>query len=509
MVTVESTLIVLALMSAGLSSNAVVPHAASDKVDGDPVKAVRNGEIPRDGAMKVLVDPDTVISLDQQKHRVTTSQNNEPKVVHQSEAVSGTCRVTSSGLPESNSTKTTDAGSRRSSKPATKKRPADAGVELTSPGDTDGKSPRGGSMASGSVEEFRCRLCNYSGRSQHCLSKHYRAHDLAYKICRYCRRAFERPSDLLRHEERHRRRDVLGAGGSGGVDASDSTLSCSASDVVRQPAVGRIDSYADGLVASTLLVSARLGSGDNEVMLCFDEPAADALVSQPTAPPSSKLRDVYSIMAGIFVNQHLLSFNQSSPVLGGSEQAIARSAVDERTGPMVPDFGQQAFLQMLDLKVVSDSASTSPTSAAYSGGGSGQMPPRGAVAAPVRPPITPSGACRDRRRKGIPIRATSHETKDATFPIVHDGSSDVLDAAKLRCGGELDDTSPTFTACNGVIAGKAATVGLDRDCVMQDSYPRDSSSCSLSPHDKFLCRRRSRKFFSISCKICGKRHLQV
>ena len=55
--------------------------------------------------------------------------------------------------------------------------------------------------------DFRCHLCNYSGRSQHCLNKHYRAHKQAGKICRYCLRAFERPSDLVRHEDRHRKRN--------------------------------------------------------------------------------------------------------------------------------------------------------------------------------------------------------------------------------------------------------------------------------------------------------------
>ena len=48
-----------------------------------------------------------------------------------------------------------------------------------------------------------CTLCNYTGRSQRSLHKHYKAHSMSYKICRYCRKAFERPSDLLRHEERH------------------------------------------------------------------------------------------------------------------------------------------------------------------------------------------------------------------------------------------------------------------------------------------------------------------
>lgn len=518
-------------MCAGSLTNTVALQSTSDqkkfdKVDGGPVKAVRNGEIQRDAGVKAVVESSRISSLvstDQLKHRLTASQNDESKTTQQSDGVSGTCRVTSSELSESNSLKaTTDGGlsSRRPARPAGKKRPAEQAValpaesDLASPGDADGKSRSG--AGSGSVEEFRCRLCNYSGRSQHCLSKHYRAHDLAYKICRYCRRAFERPSDLLRHEERHRRRDVLGSGGTGGLDASsDATTSCSASDVARQPAVGRIDSYADGVVASSCLVSGQLGPGDNEVILCFDEPAADALVDQPTAPPPSKLRDVYSIMAGIFVNQHFFSFGQSPPVVGGSEPVTPRSAVDDRGGPLVPDFGQQAFLQMLDLKMVSGSGSSSVASPAY-GSGPGNVPARGAMT-----PVTASVGGRERRRKGVPNRAIAHDTADTTVPVttlsnLHDSSSDALDTAKLRCSGDVDDVSSPFAGCNGVVTGKAMKLATEGDSVMLPGYPQESSSsCGLEPaaavrsSDKFPCRRRSRKFFSISCKVCGKRLLQV
>ncbi len=54
-----------------------------------------------------------------------------------------------------------------------------------------------------STGEFPCSMCNYQGRSMKSLKKHVRAHYQAYKICKYCGKAFERPSDLLRHEERH------------------------------------------------------------------------------------------------------------------------------------------------------------------------------------------------------------------------------------------------------------------------------------------------------------------
>jgi len=501
-----STLIAL-YVCAGPLSNAVALTSLGeqkklDKVDGVAValKAMRNGEIKREDGQKSAVEPDRV-SVDQLKQKLTTGQCDVTRDLRQTDALSAVCRVTSSGLNESPESFKPTSDVRRPAKPAAKKRPVDpAGVALSDHGEADVKS-RGGGGIGGGVEEFRCRLCNYSGRSQHCLSKHLRAHDLAYKICRYCRRAFERPSDLLRHEERHRRRDVLGSTTTGGVDPmADTVATCSASDVVRQPSVGRVDSYADGVVASSLLVSAQLGPGDNDVILCFDEPAAEALVDQPATPPPSKLRDVYSIMAGIFVNQHLLSFGQSAPVAAGSDQVASRSAVDDRAGSLLPDFGQQAFLQMLDLKMVSESTTSS-------GGTPGHLTPRG----PGTAVAAVSGACRERRRKGVPNRAIHHDASDPTVPVVtfssqHDSSSDLPDAAKLCVGADMDESSPTFTACNGVVAGgKVAKLGSESDGLLTDYSDR----FRLSSRDRFPCRRRSRKFFSISCKICGKRLVQV
>lgn len=498
-----------------------------DKVDVAPVKAVRNGELERQvtAAVKTAaaVDPNRVTSLlvtagDQTKHRVSASHNDEAKISPQQSdaALSTMChRVTSSGLSESGTTTDTAAslgGSRRAARPGgAKKRPAElgvaAGTDRASPGDTaDSKSRSGGSS---SVEEYRCRLCNYSGRSQHCLSKHYRAHDLAYKICRYCRRAFERPSDLLRHEERHRRRDVLGSGTTLSGDAGSDTaaVSCSLSDVNRQPGVGRIDSYADGVVASSCVVSARLGPGDNEVILCFDEPAADALVSQPTAPPPSKLRDVYSIMAGIFVNQHFFSLHGQSPAVAsdGEQGGTPRcGGVDDRAGEsgtlVPPDFGQQAFLQMLDLKMISADCGGSP--------GSGHLSPRGTI----QQVAASGGGSRERRRKGVPSRSVGRDTSDTAL---NDASSDVLTdtPAKIRCVGELGEVSPAFSAYNGVIGAKLSR--LEDERVLVPGYPpRESGSCGLdaaavTSHGKLRPGRRGRKCFCISCKVCSKRPLQV
>lgn len=58
------------------------------------------------------------------------------------------------------------------------------------------------------VTDFRCKLCNYTGRSLHCLIKHYKAHNIAHKICKYCDKAFERPSDLTRHVLRHHKSEI-------------------------------------------------------------------------------------------------------------------------------------------------------------------------------------------------------------------------------------------------------------------------------------------------------------
>ena len=369
-----------------------------------------------------------------------------------------------------------------------------------------GKSSRGGGGGAAGVDEYRCRLCNYAGRSQHCLAKHLRAHDLAYKICRYCRRAFERPSDLLRHEERHRRRDVLGASptsaaavGAGGGDpavAETVATAAAAEAAVRQPDVGRVDSYVDGVVTSSVLVSAQLGRGDNDVVVGFDEAAADALVDQPAVPSPSKLRDVYSIMAGIFVNQHLLSLGaQTPPVAAATAEVPPQSAAAALVPPA--DFGQQAFLQMLDLKLVPDS-----TAAAAA-----------AVAAPSTSLAAPAG-CRERRRKGVPNRAAV--APDANDPSFADAAAaDLLEAAKqLRAAAaaaNLDDASP----CNGVAAaGKLVKLGPEGggDSSVLAGYSRDPGSCrpgSSRGPAAFARGRRSRTFFSISCKICASRLLQV
>jgi len=68
-----------------------------------------------------------------------------------------------------------------------------------------------GSGTGSGVPEFPCELCNYCGRSQNCLNKHYQAHAHPGKICQICHKAFERHSDLLRHEEKHRRMNELSA----------------------------------------------------------------------------------------------------------------------------------------------------------------------------------------------------------------------------------------------------------------------------------------------------------
>ena len=48
-----------------------------------------------------------------------------------------------------------------------------------------------------------CKICNYSTKDPWHLEKHLLAHTKGSKTCRFCSKAFDRPSDLARHEERH------------------------------------------------------------------------------------------------------------------------------------------------------------------------------------------------------------------------------------------------------------------------------------------------------------------
>ena len=59
------------------------------------------------------------------------------------------------------------------------------------------------------INSLRCVYCSYTGSSPRHLAKHYKAHATSYKICRFCNKAFERPSDLVRHEQRHIRNQTI------------------------------------------------------------------------------------------------------------------------------------------------------------------------------------------------------------------------------------------------------------------------------------------------------------
>lgn len=56
------------------------------------------------------------------------------------------------------------------------------------------------------LQVYRCNLCSYATKSPIQLEKHFIAHTQVSHICKYCQKAFERPSDLRNHEERHRLR---------------------------------------------------------------------------------------------------------------------------------------------------------------------------------------------------------------------------------------------------------------------------------------------------------------
>ena len=74
---------------------------------------------------------------------------------------------------------------------------------LISPVQMAKKPPMGIVETQGKVPIYRCDVCSYSTKNPGHLEKHFQAHTNNFKSCRYCQKAFERPSDLVRHEERH------------------------------------------------------------------------------------------------------------------------------------------------------------------------------------------------------------------------------------------------------------------------------------------------------------------